>query len=340
MISARGLCKSFGSIAAVRDVSFDIPPGQVVGLLGPNGAGKTTTIRMLTGYLPPSAGEVSICGHDTIDGGLAARRSIGYLPEATPLYPEMRVRDYLRHRARLYGLGFTRRKQAVGRTVERCWLKEVERRRIGQLSKGYRQRVGLAAAILHDPPVVILDEPTSGLDPSQIRQTRTLIRELAKNKTVLVSSHILPEVEKTCDRVIIIARGRVRADWVPSNLIARVVSARPPMHYVELLADARAEHWPIGKTELERIMTLVHEAHGVAAVTHDKEPVPLDESSQSPPGVAWFRLAVMPEAGKPDVREAVARALGSAGILYRELVRREPTLEQIFMKVIEAEDPG
>src|SRR6476646_9845912 len=209
MILVQNLTKYYGEYPAVRGVSFEVPKGQVVGFLGPNGAGKSTTMRILAGYLTASSGKATIGGKDVFWDPIAARRRIGYMPENCPLYPDMRVDEYLWFRGGLKGLGRSERKKRLGYVLERCWLKDVPRQLIGTLSKGYRQRVGLADALLADPPVLILDEPTAGLDPSQIRETRVLIRELGEQHTVLLSTHILSEVEMTCDHVIIINRGVV-----------------------------------------------------------------------------------------------------------------------------------
>ena len=217
MIEAKGLAKRYGDLVAVADVSFKVEPGEVVGFLGPNGAGKTTTMRILTGFLPPTDGSAVIDGHDIFSDPLAARRAIGYLPETPPVYPEMSVEGYLRYVAKLKDVRRAERNAAVDRALERCGLTDVRRRLIGALSKGYRQRVGLAQAIVHDPPVMIFDEPTVGLDPIQIREIRTLIRELAsaregRARTVILSTHILPEVEAICRRVIIMHHGRKALD--------------------------------------------------------------------------------------------------------------------------------
>jgi ABC-2 type transport system ATP-binding protein len=214
MIAARHLSKRYGDLVAVNDVSFELAKGEVVGFLGPNGAGKTTTMRILTGFLPPTDGQAVIDGHDMFEEPLAARRSVGYLPESPPLYPEMDVQGYLTFVAKLKDVPRARRRDAVDRALVRCGLTDVRRRVIGALSKGYRQRVGLAQAIVHSPPVLILDEPTVGLDPTQIREIRALIADLAAPKagetqhTVILSTHILPEVEAICRRVMLIHRGR------------------------------------------------------------------------------------------------------------------------------------
>jgi ABC-2 type transport system ATP-binding protein len=218
MIEAKELSKRYGDIVAVDDVSFSVGKGEVVGFLGPNGAGKTTCMRMLTGFLPPSEGTAAIAGHDIFEDPIAARRSVGYLPESPPLYPEMTVTSFLDYVARLKDVPRVRRREAVDRALERCTLEGVRSRVIGTLSKGFKQRVGLAQAIVHDPPVLILDEPTIGLDPLQIREIRGLIAELAapakgeQQQTVILSTHILAEVEAICRRVILISEGRKAVD--------------------------------------------------------------------------------------------------------------------------------
>ena len=226
MIEASGLSKRYGELIAVDDVSFSVQPGEVVGFLGPNGAGKTTTMRMLTGFLPPTDGSATIAGHDIFEDPLAARRAVGYLPETPPLYPEMSVEGYLTYVAKIKDVPRGQRRDAVDRALERCGLADVRRRVIGSLSKGYRQRVGLAQAIVHDPSVLILDEPTVGLDPIQIREIRALIAGLASEKkgdkarTVILSTHILPEVEAICRRVLILNRGRKVIDQPLAELKA------------------------------------------------------------------------------------------------------------------------
>ncbi len=213
MISVSHLTKYYGDYAAVRDVSFEVPAGQVVGFLGPNGAGKTTTMRILAGFMTATSGKATIAGLDVFWDPVGVRRKIGYMPENCPLYPEMRVGEYLSFRAGIKGLHGGKARARVEYVQRRCWLTDVRRQLVGTLSKGYRQRVGLADALLAEPPVLILDEPTAGLDPAQIRETRKLIRELGAQHTILLSTHILPEVEMTCDRVLVIHRGRVAATW-------------------------------------------------------------------------------------------------------------------------------
>ena len=222
MIEVQELTKRYGKKLAVDSVSFFVDAGEVVGLLGPNGAGKSTTMRILTGFLPPTSGVARIDGFDVMERPIEVKKRIGYLPESPPLYKEMRVREYLLFAAALKRVPADRRAAAVDRAVEQCGLDEMARRRIEQLSKGYRQRVGLAQAIVHSPPLIILDEPTSGLDPMQVLEVRALIRRLSQEVTVLVSSHILSEIEATCGKVIIINRGKLVAVASPAELRDRL----------------------------------------------------------------------------------------------------------------------
>src|SRR5580704_1746002 len=212
MIHVSKLTKYYGDYPAVQDVSFDVAQGQVVGFLGPNGAGKSTTMRILAGYLTATSGRATIAGLDVFWNPVEVRRRIGYMPESCPLYPEMRVVEYLRFRAGIKGLHGGQASRRVEHVMKRCWVADVRRQLVGTLSKGYRQRVGLADALLADPPVLILDEPTAGLDPTQIRAARDLIRELGQHHTMLLSTHILSEVEATCDSVIVIYQGKVVED--------------------------------------------------------------------------------------------------------------------------------
>ena len=212
MIEVDRLCKRYGTVDAVDRLSFQVGRGEIVGLLGPNGAGKTTTMRMLTTFLSPTSGRAVLAGHDVLDDPLQVRKRVGYLPENVPLYPEMRVREYLRFRAGLKDVPRSRRRAAIDEVLRRCQLVDVDSRILGHLSKGYRQRVGLAEAMIHDPDILILDEPTSGLDPIQIREVRALIRELGDRHTILLSTHIMSEVEAVCGRVIMIVRGRIAVD--------------------------------------------------------------------------------------------------------------------------------
>lgn len=225
MIEVKGLSKSFGSIQAVKGISFTVTKGEILGFLGPNGAGKSTTMRMITGYVPPSDGQVTVGGHDAWEDPLPARRLIGYLPENAPLYTDMTVRAFLEFVAELRGFEGLRKKQAVDRALETCSLGRVVHQQIETLSKGYRHRTCLAQAILHDPPVLIMDEPTDGLDPNQKQEVRTLIRKMGAEKTIIFSTHILEEVEAACTRAIIIDRGQIVANGTPAELKRKAPSA-------------------------------------------------------------------------------------------------------------------
>src|SRR5689334_2149019 len=218
MIEVENLTKRYAGRTAVSGISFTVNRGEIVGLLGPNGAGKSTTMRILSCFLPATSGTVRVGGRDVFHDSTEVRRRIGYMPENNPLHGEMRVREYLKFRARLKGLGRQRSRERVDVVMEQCGLTDVSKRIIGQLSKGYKQRVGLADALVHEPDLIILDEPTAGLDPNQIRSVRQLIKDLAGKHTVLLSTHILPEVEMTCNRVLILHEGRVLADDTPRNL--------------------------------------------------------------------------------------------------------------------------
>jgi ABC-2 type transport system ATP-binding protein len=307
MIVARDLSRRFGKVIAVDSINFRIAAGRVVGLLGPNGAGKTTTIRMLTGFLPPTAGSVDLNGMSVSANPRAVRRQLGYLPENAPVYAEMPVTSYLKFRAGLYRVPRARRSAAIDRVIEECSLAEVKRRPVGQLSKGYRQRVGLAAALLHEPAVLVLDEPTSGLDPAQIREVRGLIRRLAGRHTILLSTHILPEAELTCDEIIMMARGRVQAQGTIDEL--RETAARERARYVV-------------ETDLADAGTKIR---ALAAVERGEETCTEG---------GWRRLVVTPKPGADDLRELLARTVIRAGGALRELRRESPTLEQLFVQLV------
>lgn len=309
MIEVEGLHRWFGAVHAVRGVGFALPAGQAVGLLGPNGAGKTTTLRMITGILRPQRGSVRIAGIDALAQPVRARLEFGYLPESAPSYPEMSVRGFLRHRAGLLGVRGAIRRSRVGAVMDECQLAGVAGRRIGQLSKGYRQRVALAASLIHDPKVLILDEPTNGLDPTQIREARSLIGDVARNRTVLISSHILPEIERTCQRVIIIGAGRVLADGTPAQLCQSSASGG-------CLAECKG--------------------HGATIKTALGQAIPACQITTEPLEDGWWRCTVRSE-GEAGITERVGIALHSARLPVR-LLRPEVTgLEEAFVRVLESQ---
>lgn len=237
MIEAKGLTKYYGAHGAVRDISFAVAEGETVGFLGANGAGKSTTMRMLTGFIPPTSGSAHIAGHDVQTDPLDARRHLGYLPENMALYTEMRVREFLDYRARIKNLSRSVRQRAIAETMEQCWIDSVAHRIIGHLSKGYRQRVGLAGALLGDPRLLILDEPTVGLDPNQVLQARSLIQDMGRRRTVFLSTHILHEVELLCKRVIIIDQGRIVADGSTAELTRRHSGSRHLLLRIQTATD-------------------------------------------------------------------------------------------------------
>lgn len=305
MIRVEQLTKRYGSFVALDNISFEVDRGGVVGFLGPNGAGKTTTIRVLTSYHPASAGTARIAGFDVFNDSLEVRKRIGYLPESAPLYPEMRVREYLQFRGKLRGMPRDKRVSAIRSVAERCWLGEFIDRPIGQLSKGMRQRVGLADAIMHDPEVLILDEPTVGLDPTQIRETRNLIKELGRRHTILLSSHILHEVEQVCSRTIIIAGGKIRASGSPQELREKLSAG------ARVVAELRGPADDVEKS--------VRGLQGVRRV---------DVSATD----GWTRLSIEPADSK-DIREDLFKLVTSRGWSLREMHREGATLEDFFVKV-------
>lgn len=275
LVQVDRVSKRYGRTLAVADLSFGVAKGEVLGFLGPNGAGKTTTMRVITGFMPPSEGRVLVGGLDIAESPLEVRSRIGYLPENPPLYPEMEVTAFLEFAARLRGVSKGGIRPAVERAIERCALGEARERIIGKLSRGYRQRVGLAQALVHEPELLVLDEPTAGLDPKQIHETRKLIRTLSGERTVVLSTHILPEVAVTCDRVVIIAGGRLRAEDTPERLVARLGAAQrgrgtweietaPPADAAEaaLRAVPGALRVEAGPETAERTLVLQVEAAG------------------------------------------------------------------------------
>jgi len=308
MINATGLSKSYGPIRALEDVSFFVNAGEVIGLLGPNGAGKTTVMKILTGYLQPDEGQVVVDGLDVLTDTLAVQRRIGYLPENAPLYPEMSVQTYLKMIAALRQIPAAARQDMIIDAVRSTGLEDHLVRPIGELSKGYRQRVGLAQAILHQPKLLILDEPTVGLDPTQIVEVRGLIRRLSQQSTVMLSTHILSEVEATCNRVIILLNGRVRA-------------------------DARLSDLP---TTSDVVITL---AHGVAGARQDLASIPGVEAVENAQVADGHEYRIRGAKDGTDLRAAVYDLVRERGWALRELRRDVRTLETVFNELaIAAED--
>jgi ABC-2 type transport system ATP-binding protein len=314
MIEVERLSKRYGSVRAVEGVSFSVGRGEIVGLLGPNGAGKSTTMRILTTYLMPTSGRATMAGHDVLDEPLEVRRKIGYLPESVPLYPEMRTREFLRYRASLKDLPRSRRRSAVDDAMEMTGLDGMAHRVVGNLSKGYRQRVGLADALLNDPDILILDEPTAGLDPIQIGEVRELIRELGKRHTILLSTHILPEVEVVCGRVIIIASGRIALD----EPLERLRSGRT----VEVEVRGPGES----------VRRALETAPGVASV----RTIPAEEASAGDPGVCAFELRAKDEREVEGLRELIASRVVQNGWALRRLGLSRSTLEGHFVRAVRA----
>jgi ABC-2 type transport system ATP-binding protein len=269
MIHVSHLTKYYGDYPAVQDVSFDVPAGQIVGFLGPNGAGKSTTMRILAGYITATSGKATIAGLDVFWDSVEVRRKIGYMPESCPLYAEMRVNEYLHFRAGIKGIYGSERRKRLGYVMDRCWLADVDRQIVGTLSKGYRQRVGLADALLANPPVLILDEPTAGLDPTQIRSARGLIRELGQQHTILLSTHILSEVEATCNRVIIIHRGKVAASSSVEELKNRAHARAHLVLVVGGMGDPSIFRSVQGVLDLRISQSLLGDSVELRITTHD-----------------------------------------------------------------------
>ena len=305
MIEVQHLTKRYGPTTAVNDISFRVEKGEVLGFLGPNGAGKTTTMRVLTGYMPATEGKAIVAGYDVFEQPIEAKRRTGYLPETPPLYPEMTVRDYLMFVSRIKGVPRADRKSRVQDVMERTRVADMAERHCGKLSKGYRQRVGLAQAIIHNPEVLILDEPTAGLDPKQIIETRRLIKELGGDHTIILSTHILPEVSQTCQRVVIINKGHVVAVDTPDNLTARLRGSETMYMQIEAPSSANV------KGALESIP-------GVSGVS-----VP-DMRGE----IATFEVN---SGTGQDVRRQLASTVVSSGWGLLELRPLRMSLEEIFL---------
>jgi ABC-2 type transport system ATP-binding protein len=337
MIEAEKLTKYYGDRAAVRDLSFEVKKGEIVGLLGPNGAGKTTTMRMLTGYLPIDGGRAVVAGYDVVEKPLEVRRRLGYLPETVPLYVEMPVRAYLDFTAKIRGVPARGRRRRIEEVMELCRISDVSERVIGKLSRGYKQRVGLAQAIIHNPQVIILDEPTVGLDPRQIIEIRKVIRDLAGNHSMILSTHILPEVSALCDRVVIINQGRVLVEDTLANLERQGASSErlrlevrgPQPEIEEFLA-----RWP-NVLQVERpskqTSISIDSQGNLNPVVNPAETAPPESATTDLEGPAQFNLKVTPNV---DIREALAGAIIQQGWGLREIGLVIPSLEEIFVNMI------
>ena len=311
MIEVQGLTKRYGRTTAVDDLNFSVRRGEILGFLGPNGAGKTTTMRVLTCYLPPTLGKVTVAGYDVMEQPLEVKKRVGYLPETPPLYTDMGVREMLGFAARIKGVPRRQVKQRVEMAAEKTAVTDVLQKIVGHLSKGYRQRVGLAAALIHEPEVLVLDEPTAGLDPKQIIETRKLIQSLAGNHTIILSTHILPEAAHTCNRVMIINKGKLVAEDTPENLTARLQG----FETMKLLVEGPPEQ--IQET-LTRVEGVNHVAHMPA----------LD-------GRVEFSVETSPG---HDARKELARAVVESGWGLLELRPMGMSLEEIFLKLTTKED--
>jgi len=315
VIEVQHLTKRYGRVTAVDDLTFKVERGEILGFLGPNGAGKTTTMRILTGYMPATDGRAMVAGFDVFDQPIEAKRRTGYLPETPPLYPEMTVREYLQFvgRIKMKGISAGDRRQRVDEAMRRTRVDDMANRHCGKLSKGYRQRVGLAQAILHNPEVLILDEPTAGLDPKQIIETRQLIKELAGTHTIILSTHILPEVSQTCERVVIINKGRMVAVDTPANLTAKLRGSETM--YVQV--DAHGQ-------DATSVLRALPGVTGVSiADTHDGS----------------IGYEVSSEAGR-DIRRELARAVVSQNWGLLELRPTRMSLEEIFLSLTTEEKEG
>ena len=311
-IQVNQLSKHYGDFVAVDQIAFSIQPGEVVGFLGPNGAGKSTTLKMLTGYLAPTHGSAQIQGINVLESPIAAQQQIGYLPENAPLYPDMTVHEYLTYIAKIRGLGRAERTGAIQRVSEQCSITERWNQPIGELSKGFRQRVGLAQALIHDPPIVILDEPTTGLDPNQIIEMRKLIREIGQTKTVILSTHILSEVQVTCDRVVIIDQGNLVADGTVEDIIEQ---SQSHLNW-KLVLGTDSIDFP-----LERVQSKLEIIDGIETVSH------LPNAAE---GEYAFTLSCT-----MDIRKVVFQTIVQQGLILLELSPSRDDLESVFHKLTE-----
>ena len=318
MIEVENLTKNYGAFRALADISFRIEKGEVVGFLGPNGAGKTTTMRILTCFMPASSGKATVAGYDVFKESLEVRKRIGYLPENIPLYPEMTVSKYLKYISKIKGLPRSRRAERLDVAIEACGLTERRNQIIGQLSKGYRQRVGLAQALIHDPDVMIFDEPTSGLDPRQIIEIRELIKELGKEHTIILSTHILPEASMTCERLIVINEGRIAGDVKLSE--GRPVSVDSGAHVESDIVGGKTLYLEVG-APLEEARTALESVPNVDRVEHR-------ETNDGHHPV--FHVSCDAET---DARPEIAGAIVRNGWSLLEMRSIEMTLEEVFLRL-------
>ncbi len=306
MIAVDGITKYYGPKLAIDGISFEVKQGEILGFLGPNGAGKSTTMKIITAFMPPTTGRVTVMGYDTVDDSLEVRKRTGYLPENNPLYTDMKVESFLRFVASAKNVKRKSIKASVDNVIMECGLEEVRGRIISRLSRGYRQRVGLAQALINDPPVLILDEPTIGLDPRQIYEIRQLIKDLSGSRSIILSSHILPEVSQLCDRVAIINRGKIVAVDTPSNLTVQLSDHR----IIELLVGER----------MDDALDLVKGIEGVVSASRLNSHIVIETSRDM------------------DIRPVIARKIVEAGIPLIELHAKEMSLEDIFMELVTEEE--
>jgi ABC-2 type transport system ATP-binding protein len=318
MIEVQNLTKYFGSVAAIQNVNFEVGKGEILGFLGPNGAGKTTAMRILTGYFPATSGTARVAGFDVFNQLDEVRKRIGYLPENVPLYTDMPVESYLNMAAQIKGLGGRDKKKAVDQVISDCGLGTMRRRLIKKLSRGFRQRVGLAQALVNDPEVLILDEPTVGLDPKQITEIRSLVKHLSGKRTVILSTHILPEVSMTCDKVVIIHQGRIIAADTLENLTQQTAKN------TDILVTFRGAR--------DKGEQVVRSVSGILTVAAEES---LDrKAGVSADGAVTLRVGVPRD---PDLRGRVAKAMTDSGLELLELRSREVTLEEVFIRSISAD---
>ena len=310
MIQANGLTHYYGPYPAIQDVSFRVKKGEILGLLGPNGAGKTTTMRIITGFLPPTRGTVTLAGYDVVEKSLEARRRTGYLPETVPLYTEMKVTSYLKYMGTLRGMPSKAIKRRIDEVVSICRLGDYRNTIIGKLSKGFRQRVGIAQAIIHEPEVLILDEPTIGIDPIQVVETRRLIEDLGKSRTVVLSSHILPEVSMVCQRVLIMHQGKIVAEDTPKNLAAGLQG----VDRLEIEVDG----------PVDQVLSTLGQVDGVKSVTHHS--------------IGEKQLYVIQARCGQELRDSVSRAVISNGFSLLSMQLTSMSLEEIFLSLTTHEE--